>query len=72
MRWRKQLKSETSFLKKVVCFKYGRTVSAKTIKLHYQTKTSETVKKKKGNIEKEKRGPREKSATTSAKEKVAG
>ena len=27
--------------KKVVCFKYGRTVSAKVSKLQYQTKTTE-------------------------------
>ena len=26
MRWREQLKSETCFLKKVICFKYERTV----------------------------------------------
>ena len=73
---REQLKSETCFLKNVVCFKYGRTVLAKAINLQYQMKTAESFRnrrRKKGKIEKEKqKGPREKSATTSAKQNVTG
>ena len=38
------LKSETCFPKKVVCFKYERTVSEKAIKLQYQTKTAESLR----------------------------
>ena len=44
MLWREQLKSETCFLEKVVSFKYGSTVSAKAIKLQYQTKTAESFR----------------------------
>ena len=39
------MKSETCFLKKVVSFKYGKTVSAKAIKLQYQMKTEESFRK---------------------------
>ena len=45
MRWREQLKSETCSLKKVVCFKYVRTVSAKAIKLQYQVEDSRELQK---------------------------
>ena len=63
MRLREQLKSETCFLKKVVYFKYGRTVSARAIELQYQTKTAEGFRK----TDETRKGPGEKSATTSAK-----
>ena len=38
-------KSETCFLKEVVSFKYRRIVSARAIKLQYQTKTAESFRK---------------------------
>ena len=45
MHCREQLKSETCFLKKVVSFKYGRTVSARVIKLQYLMKTAGNFRK---------------------------
>ena len=76
MRWHEQLKSETCFLKKVICFKYGRSLSAKAIKIQYHNKTVESFRngrRKKGKIEKEKQqGPREKSARTERERRVHG
>ena len=45
MHWCKQLKSEKCFLKNVVSFKYGRIISARAVKLQYQTKTAESFRK---------------------------
>ena len=59
MHWREQLKCETCFLKKVVSFKYRRTVSARAIKLQYLTKTAGSFRKTEERM-------------TSAKEKGSG
>ena len=83
MRWHEQLKSKTCFLKKVICFKYGRSVSAKAIKIQYQKKTAESFRnwrRKKGKIEKEKwqdqerraQEPREREECTDQEIKVQG
>ena len=43
MHWREQMKSKSCFLKKVIYFKYGRTVSAKAIELQDQMNTQRAL-----------------------------